>query len=132
MENQLVDMQKFKQHIMKNLANYITEAKNYFKLESDERDALATLVGIICGNLGEDEEIKFYKDLFDSFSDKEKDQLNMLHDVLEDTETYKQINRNNIKNDIPLLKKIYTWMSEKDAFKENWDLIDVLEKINEY
>lgn len=117
---------------MKNILEYINEAKKFFKLENDERNALATLVGIICGNLGEDEEIKFYKDLFDSLSKEEQDKLSMLHDVLEDTETYKQINRNNIKDDIPLLKKIYDWMSEKDVFKENWDLIDALEKINEY
>ena len=117
---------------MKKILEYINEAKKFFKLENNEREALATLVGIICGNLGEEKETKFYKDLFDSLSKEEQKQLNMLYDVLEDTETYKQINRNNIKDDITLLKKIYDWMSEKDAFKENWDLIDALEKINEY
>lgn len=117
---------------MKDIKNYINEAKKYFTLEDDERDALTTLIGIITGNLGEDEEIKFYKELFDSFTKEEQDQLNMLYDCLEDRETYKKINRNNIKDDIPLIKKIYAWMVDNNALQEQWDLIDALEKINEY
>ena len=117
---------------MKKLNEYINEAKKNFTLEDDERNALATLVGIICGDLGEDEEIKFYKSFYDSLSNEEKDQLSMLHDFLEDTETYKKVSRNNIKDDIPLIKKIYAWMVDNDALQEQWDLIDALEKINEY
>ena len=37
---------------MKTINQYINESK-YFKLEYDERQALADFIGVVCGNLGD-------------------------------------------------------------------------------
>ena len=116
---------------MKDIKEFINESKN-FKLESDERQALSDLVGMLCGNIGDDADIKQLKPVIDQLSKDEIKQLDSLHDCLDDGETYKKINRNNIIDDIPLLKKIYGLMEDNDLLGEQWDLIDALDKINEY
>lgn len=116
---------------MKDIKEYINESKN-FKLESDERQALADLIGMLCGNIGNDEDINKLKSVIDQLSKEEIKQLDNLHDCLDDEETYKKINRNTIIDDIPLIKKIYKLMNDNNLLGEQWDLIDALEKINEY
>lgn len=116
---------------MKDLINYISilESSKYFTLDDGERDALGTLCGILCGSLGDEEDEEDVKPVKDELSDDEINQLSDLYDFLDDTETYKKVNRNNLKDDIPLIIKIYNIMDEKDLLGENWDLIDALEKI---
>ena len=50
---------------MKDIKEYIIEAKKYFKLEEDERQALATFTGILCGDLGDDDERKEFQKVID-------------------------------------------------------------------
>lgn len=113
---------------MKNINQYINESK-YFKLEDDERQALSDFVGVVCGNLGDDEDQNELKDVINELDDDEISQLKYLHDLLDNDQTYKSINRNMIIDDIPLIKKLYKLMDDNDLLDENWDLIDALEKI---
>ena len=114
---------------MNTLKEYILEARKYFTLDEHERHALADFVGIICGNIGEDSERNKYSDLYDSLTQKEKDQLSSCHDFLEDDVTYKTVNRNNLKDDIELLKKVLDWAFEHDLLDNQWDLQDAYDKI---
>ena len=113
---------------MKNINQYINESK-YFKLEDDERQALSDFVGVVCGNLGDDEDQNELKDVINELDNDEISQLKYLHDLLDNNQTYKSINRNMIIDDIPLIKKLYKLMNDNDLLDENWDLIDALEKI---
>ena len=114
---------------MKKLKTYIIEGIKYFTLEKYERMALADFVGILCGNIGEDSERKPYKALIDSLTPEEMKQLSLCHDCLDDTETYKAVNRNNLKDDIKLLNKVLEWAWERDLMDENWDLQDAYGKL---
>lgn len=113
---------------MKNINQYINESK-YFKLKDDERQALSDFVGVVCGNLGDDEDQNELKNVINELDNDEISQLKYLHDLLDNNQTYKSINRNMIIDDIPLIKKLYKLMDDNDLLDENWDLIDALEKI---
>lgn len=113
---------------MKAINNYINESKN-FKLTESERDALSDFIGVICGNIGDDEDRNELKDVINKLDDDEISQLKDLHDCLDDNQTYKSINRNVIIDDISLIKKLYKLMDDNDLLNENWDLIDAFEKI---
>lgn len=113
---------------MKTISDYINESKN-FKLTNDERGALSDFIGVICGNIGDDEDQNKLKYVIDELGDEEISQLKDLHDCLDNTQTYKSINRNVIIDDISLIKKLYKLMNNNDLFNKNWDLIDALEKI---
>ena len=117
---------------MRSLNEYITESK-YFKLEDSERDALAALIGVLCGAMGDDEIEESCAELIKELTDKEKEQLEELYSyVLDNKYDYPTINRNIIKDDIPLIKKIIEWLDENDAWPGSNDveLLDILDKIN--
>ena len=113
---------------MKAINNYINESKN-FKLTESERDALSDFIRVVCGNLGDDEDQNKLKDVINELDNEEISQLKYLHDLLDNDQTYKSINRNMIIDDIPLIKKLYKLMDDNDLLDEQWDLIDALEKI---
>ena len=113
---------------MKAINNYINESKN-FRLTESERDALSDFIGIVCGNLGDDEDQNELKDVINELDNDEISQLKYLHDLLDNDQTYKSINRNMIIDDILLIKKLYKLMDDNDLLDEQWDLIDALEKI---
>lgn len=106
---------------MKNLTSYITEAKNYFKLTDNERRQLENVVGIVSGNLGDDEDTKHYQTLIDQFDEDEIRQLDLLYDYLSDTETYKTVSRNGLIDDIELVKRIVAWLDEDGELEMNYD-----------
>ena len=114
---------------MKNIKEYIIEGKKYFTLNNDERQALGTFMGVLCGDLGEDSERKKLQKVIDNLDKEELKQVSNLCDFLEDDVTYPKINRNNIIDDIPLITKIWKLMDDNNLLGENWDLIDALEKI---
>ena len=84
---------------MKAINNYINESKN-FKLTESERDTLSDFIGVICGNLGDDEDQNELKDVINELDNDEISQLKYLHDLLDNNQTYKSINRNMIIDDI--------------------------------
>ena len=115
---------------MKNLTKYILEKKKVFELDSSQREALETTIGIALGNLGEDDEIKQFKKFMDSLFDDEKKDLESLYDMLSDADNYKKINQKNIMyEDIILIDKLYHYCDDNNMLDEQWDLIDAFEKI---
>ena len=116
---------------MKDLNKYILEKKKTFELDSSQRGALETTIGIALGNLGEDDEIKQFKKFMDSLSDDEKKQFDSLYDVFENTENYKKINQKVIlPEDLELIKKFYNFCYNNDIMQDNdFDVIDAFEKI---
>ena len=115
---------------MKDLNKYILEKKKVFELNTSQREALETTVGIALGNLGEDDEIKQFKKFMDSLSDEEKTDLESLYNMLSDADNYKKINQKNIMHeDIILIDKLYHYCNDNDMLGEQWDLIDAFEKI---
>ena len=115
---------------MKDLNKYILEKKKVFELNPSQREALEITVGTVLGNLGEDDEIKQFKQFMDSLSDEEKKDLESLYDMLSDTENYKKIYQKNIMyEDIILIDKLYHYCDDNNMLDEQWDLIDTFEKI---
>ena len=115
---------------MKDLNKYILEKKKTFELDSSQRGALETTIGIALGNLGEDDEIKQFKKFIDSLSDEEKKDLESLYDMLSDTHDYKKIYQKNVMpEEIALIDKLYHYCDDNDMLGEQWDLIDAFEKI---
>lgn len=100
---------------MKTLKDYIFESR-YFKFTEGERAAVAELVGLLTGAIGEDTDIKKYAEYWNVLSDDEKEQMNDLYDVLDDEQNWPVINRNNIKDDIELLANFLNWVDENDLW----------------
>lgn len=114
---------------MKTLKDYIFEAR-YFKFTDGERAAVAELVGLLTGNIGEDEDIKEYSEYWNVLSDDEQKQMNELYDVLDDEQNWPVINRNNIKDDIELLANFLNWVDENDLWGDaDYEGPDALEKL---
>ena len=114
---------------MKTLKDYIFEAR-YFKFTEGERAAVAELVGLLTGAIGEDEDIKKYAEYWNVLSDEEKQQMNDLYDVLDDEQNWPVINRNNIKDDIELLANFLNWVDENDLWGDaDYEGPDALEKL---
>ena len=112
---------------MKNLKEFINEAKN-FKLSDNERQAFSEFIGLVSENIGDQKDWEELK-CINYLKDDEVLQLRKLHDCLDDNQTYKSINRNNIKDDIQLIKKVYKLANDNDLLKEKWDLMSAFEKI---
>lgn len=111
---------------MKNISSFIFEKSKYFTLTDDERDSLIECCGYITGNLGDIDDIKNFETVKKELSEEELKQLNSLYDCLDDKATYKKINRNIIKDDLELIKKIIYLIGENDL---DYDLSDIYEKI---
>ena len=130
-------MKDLKDFINEHSDKNITEGSKHFKLETDERNSLAEVIGYILGNIGEDEDIKKFDIIMKQLSKEEFDQLQSLYDCLDDEETYPTINRNIIIDDIELIKKVINMINDAvDAGDLNlddnlsYDLSDVLDKIS--
>ena len=114
---------------MKDIKEYIVEGSNNFTLNDHERTALAELIGVMTGNIGEESDNDAYADLYRIFNDEEKEQLNDLYSFLDDRQTYKVANRSNMKADLKLLERIFKWIDDNDAWGDNYDLQDAYDKI---
>lgn len=114
---------------MKSIQKYINESSKRFKLEQNEREALAAFMGILCGNIGDEDDLEPMKVITDQLSQQELEQVSELAEFLDDIEVYKSANNNNMKDNIELIKKIYNIAVDNDLLEEQWDLIDAFEKI---
>lgn len=116
---------------MKTLKEYIFESK-YFTLTPGERDALASIVSIITGAIGDEDAAKKYDDLKKELSKEEIDSLDELYTyVLDDKQTYPTINRNILIPERDLIIKIIKWLDENDAWYEgnDYELVEILDKL---
>jgi len=107
----------------------VNEAQRYFKLDDGERMALATEMGIACGDLGEDADIAVYKPFMDQLTPAERERFSLCVDFLDNDETYTYVSSRNMAPDLPLVRRFLMWMDEHDMFGENWDLMDAFGKI---
>lgn len=115
---------------MKDITSFIFEKKKIFTLTPSERQALEDTIGIALGNLGEDDDIKQFKKFIDSLSDKEKEDLESLYDMLSDAYNYKKIYQKNVMpEEISLIDKLYHYCDDNDMLDDEWDLMDAFEKI---
>jgi hypothetical protein len=112
-------------------AEIITEqaGARYFKLHDDERRALATEMGLACGDLGEEEDTARYKPFMDTLTQEEREQFSRCVDFLENEETYAYVSSRNLAPDLPLVRRFLEWMDGRDMLGENWDLVDAFGKI---
>ena len=115
---------------MKDITSFILEKKKIFTLTPSERQALEDTIGIALGNLGEDDDIKQFKEFIDSLSNKEKEDLESLYDMLSDADGYKKIYQKNvIPEEIWLIDKLYHYCDDNDMLDDKWDLMDAFKKI---
>ena len=116
---------------MKSIIEYITESR-YFKLTDSEREALASFVGVLTGNLGDDDYEEALADLKKTLSKQELEDLSDLYTyVLDDNQTYPTINRNLLIPEREILIKVLTWLDENDAWYEgnDYELVEILGKL---
>ena len=116
---------------MKNIVNYINESR-YFKLTDSERDALASLIGVLTDNVSDDDYEEAMKPLKKELSKEELDTLDELYTyVLDDKQTYPTINRNILIPERDLLIKVISWLDENDAWYEgnDYELVEILDKL---
>ena len=113
---------------MKSLIEYINESK-YFTLTPGERDALTIVIGNITALSGNDEDIDTYEEVRkEIINDDELNKLKELYEyVLSNNQDYPKINRNIIKDEIPILIKIFTYMDENDL--GSFECTDILNKL---
>lgn len=109
----------------------ITEQKRarYFKLTQNERRALATEMGLACGELGDEQETEAYRPFMDTLTPEERKQFSQCVDFLENDETYAYVSSRNLAPDLPIVKRFLEWMDDNDMFGRNWDLMDAFGKI---
>ena len=116
-------------HIYESANSAVYESQRYFKLHDDERRALATEMGIACGDLGEDWETEKYRPFMDTLTPGEREQFSQCVDFLENEETYAYVSSRNLAPDLPIVRRFLEWMDSNDMFDENWDLMDAFGKI---
>lgn len=117
---------------MKNITNFINESKN-FKLNDYERDALSILIGFVTQTLGDKDVIDEFKEVHDLFTNDELKKLEDVNDyVLDKNSPYSTINRNLIKDEIPVFKKMIEYCDEHDIWDniDDYELLNILDKIN--
>ena len=88
---------------MKSIITYITESKKSFNISSDDREALATLLGFAVGDLGDDDDIAQFELFVNDLSEDEKICLQDLSDLFGDTNNYPKITHMNLNKEEKLL-----------------------------
>jgi hypothetical protein len=96
---------------------------------------MEVVLGIICGYYGADEDNKRYEIVKEQLSQEELNQLDEICTyVLADEQGYKTVSNRILKDDIPLLRKVYNIIDDNDLFKNSqgdydWDAMSGFEKI---
>lgn len=107
--------------------------QNKFELHQYERDALSLFIGkIVQYYFPEKNEVKAFKELRKELTEEELEQLSLTYDFLDDCFTYKTIKSHQLKNDMPVLKKVLKWADEHEMFENDWNLGSVAEVILNY
>lgn len=107
--------------------------KQSFELEQYARDSLTLFIGRVLGYFDSSEEQ--YDNFFalrELLTREERDQLTLTYTFLDDCFTYTIINSRQMKDDIPVLKKILSYCEKHNMFEDDWDLMSVAETILKY
>jgi len=115
--------------------NIGSSRRNNMKIQSSaslsegERDGISIVLGYITKAYGEEEDFTKYDVVRNSLSDEELKQLDdLLFYVIDDKQDYRTINKRILKDDIPLLNKVYNILDDNDLL-EDWDAMSGFEKI---
>lgn len=103
-----------------------------FELDQYARDALTLFIGKLLGYYDIEEQSKQFDELRNSLTEEELEQLTITFEFLDDCFNYKTVNNHQLKNDLPVLKKILRFCNDHDMYDDDWDLIDVAETILNY
>lgn len=104
-------------------------------LNNSERDGLSEVLGYITKVYGDDVDFEKYDVVRNALSG---DELKRLEDLLiytiDDREYCKTVNKRILKDDLPLLNKVYEVLDDNDLFKNNrgdydWDAMEAFEKL---
>lgn len=104
-------------------------------LSQSEREGMEVVLGIICGYYGADDDDKRYEIVKEQLSPEELNQLDEICTyVLADEQGHKTVSDRVLKDDIPLLRKVYNIIDDNDLFKNSqgdydWDAMSGFEKI---
>lgn len=100
---------------MKNLIEFINESRQYAFTE-EQRDALASLIGFLTGNIGDSDVIAEYEEFKESLTPKELEQFDNAYDYLDDTVTYKKVRISSFFQDIDknLLKRFLEYAMDNE------------------
>lgn len=104
-------------------------------LSQSEREGMEVVLGIICGYYGADDDDKRYEIVKEQLSPEELNQLDEICTyVLADEQGHKTVSDRVLKDDIPLLRKVYNIIDNNDLFKDSqgdydWDAMSGFEKI---
>ena len=118
---------------MKTLQEYLIESTWSFK--NYQRNAFASALGLMLGNLSDDDEDinKKYNEFKKTLTDKEIKELDSVFDFLENYEVYSRVNSKMLKDEMPLLKRFAQWIEDNDIAyihgRTDWDLISAYEQI---
>ena len=104
-------------------------------LNNSERDGLSEVLGYITKVYGDDVDFEKYDAVRNALSG---DELKRLEDLLiytiDDREYCKTVNKRILKDDLPLLNKVYEVLDDNDLFRNNrgdydWDAMEAFEKL---
>ena len=110
--------------------SYYDDEKEKNTLNQSEREGVAEILGYRTQNFGNEEEFEKYKVVRDSLSQAELQQLdNVSTYTFEDEQVYPSVTKKLLKEDIPLLKKVYNLLDSNNLLDGNWDAMSGFEKI---
>ena len=104
-----------------------------FELDQYARDSLTLFIGRVLGYFDSSEEQ--YNNFFvlrELLTREEREQLTLTYTFLDDCFTYTKINSLQMKEDIPILKKILSYCEKHNMYEGDWDLMNVAETILKY
>lgn len=124
-----------KQSLMMNGRRTNMKIQSSASLNNSERDGLSEVLGHITKVYGDDVDFEKYDAVRNALSG---DELKRLEDLLiytiDDREYCKTVNKRILKDDLPLLNKVYEVLDDNDLFKNNrgdydWDAMEAFEKL---
>ena len=107
--------------------------KQTFELDQYARDSLTLFIGRVLGYFDSSEEQ--YDNFFalrELLTREEREQLTLTYEFLDNCLTYSTIKSQEMKEDIPVLKKILSYCEKHNIFEDDGDLISVAETILKY
>ena len=106
-----------------------------FRLSTGEREALQAFLGVVCGDLGleeDDDEFEAYEKIKSELSEEEVETLKELYEnVIDDEYNFPYVGSSNIQSDeLPVLKHVLDLVDDSDLKDSTtMDLFSISEKI---
>ncbi len=99
-------------------------------LSQSEREGMEVVLGVICGFYEPDESDKRYQKVKEELTPEELNKLDEICTyVFNDEQNHKTVTDRILKDDIPLLRKVYNIIDNNDLFENDWDAMSGFEKL---